>query len=176
MGRKPVSVQRAQVEHRRAALREPFGRDLLTKKFGDAGAALVLEAFGMYRSGKHKGEPRGFIYWDKITVGGWRRDNGVGHVERPGSRNFAAGLTFDRPSNGGMPSRGGVAAMGDAEWLLTLSRGLGGMTKRWNYTTDEPARDSDFPKAWDAIRAAADAERHVRIEQTRRELLAEQPL
>lgn len=170
-----MTVQRARIEERRAALREEFGRDLLVKKFGEAGAALVLEAFGVYRSGKHKGQPRGFIYWEKCTVGGWKRDGYErGHVQRPGSSNFAVGLTYERTGSA-MPARGGVVGggvMGEGEWLLTLSRGLCGMTKRWNYTKDEPTED--FPKDWATIKANADAEKAAWVAAERARILGDE--
>jgi hypothetical protein len=77
-----MPVQRARVEDRRAALAEDFGREILIKKFGDKGAEIILETFGLLKSGKNKGKPRGFIHWRKCTVGGWlhlpaRREQGV---------------------------------------------------------------------------------------------------
>ena len=125
-----MATQYARVESHRAALSEEFGRMLLAKKFGTVGADMVLDAFGVYRSGKRKGLPRGYIYWDKVTVGGWSRGEagGLGGVRRPGSQCYAVGLGFDRTGKC-MKERFEWPVMTDDEWHATLARGLGEICK-----------------------------------------------
>lgn len=90
-----MKVQYASVELKQAALSSDFGKQLFVKKFGEQAASMIMEAFGVYKSGPRKGLQRGYLHWEKCTVGGWYRSlNGSsqGGVRKPGSRNYRACL------------------------------------------------------------------------------------
>lgn len=89
---------RAQIQHRRAALADQFGRDMLVHHFGEERAAAILAKYGLYSRGKRKGQHRGWIHWEKVVSGGWVREFGRasgGFVRRPGACNWAVSLEFD---------------------------------------------------------------------------------
>lgn len=87
-------VQRAEFRPMRAALSGEYGLGLLARKFGEDGAAIILETFGMYSRGPRKGLPRGYIHWVKCAVGGWTYAfTHDGSVLTPGSHRYRVTLS-----------------------------------------------------------------------------------
>lgn len=90
----------AKWETKQAALSGDFGMQLFRRKFGEHADKLLTE-FGTYSRGPRKGLPRGYIYWQKVTEGGWgnrtpfARFPSMG-VLRPGSRCFMVSLNAMR--------------------------------------------------------------------------------
>lgn len=83
-----MAVQRAAIERKHSALHTDFAREFMTRRFGETDTSLIYSLLPTYARGPRKGLVRGYIHWDKVTVGGWKRDaDGRGHVERPGTRN-----------------------------------------------------------------------------------------
>lgn len=96
-----MAVQRASIERKSAPLHSDFGRDFLNRRFGERDATLILSLLPTYSRGPRRGLAKGYIHWDKVTVGGWRHDaNGLGHVERPGTRNVRVCASNDPDSRG----------------------------------------------------------------------------
>lgn len=125
-----MTVQRASIQTHRAAIAEPFGRELLVRRFGEHGAAMIIGAAGVYRSGKHKGQPRGFMHWKKCVVGGWTHEGYGGHVQRPGSYGYGFDLNYqpyrDEPC---VPDRQQApACLTDEQWEDRLVRMINGHT------------------------------------------------
>lgn len=87
----------AVIESRRAALAGEFGREMLVRKFGAERAAEILARFGCFARGKNKGQPRGFLHWQKCTRGGWVRTQVLdgGYVQTPGSYDYAVSLEWN---------------------------------------------------------------------------------
>jgi hypothetical protein len=91
--------RRAQWNPMSAALSSPFGLELFRRKFG-AQADEILAKFGTYSRGPRKGLPRGYLYWQKVTAGGWGNldpwsKHGSMGVLRPGSRGYMACIDFN---------------------------------------------------------------------------------
>lgn len=91
-----MAVQRARIERKSAPLNSDFGREFLTRRFGERDAALIYSLLPAYSRGPRKGLLKGFIHWDKVVEGGWCHDrDGKGHVERPGTRNVRVCASYD---------------------------------------------------------------------------------
>lgn len=105
-----MRVQRANYEIRTSKLSSEFGEAMAARWF----TADELALWPRLKAGKNKGKLAGSIEWKKVKVGGWQRDkNGVGGVQRPGTRDVTLvcsvremGMTRERR----MQTRGAVAA------------------------------------------------------------------
>ena len=78
-----------QIESESAALSGDFGQKMLRLKFPET-ADKILAELGVYSRGPRKGQPRGYIHWDKVVVGGWnysdlRLERGI---QKPGCYNW----------------------------------------------------------------------------------------
>ena len=81
-----MKVQRASYEIKFAKLSSEFGEAMAARWY----TPEQLAAVPRLASGKNKGKMKGTIEWKKVAVGGWQRDkNGVGGVQRPGTRDVA---------------------------------------------------------------------------------------
>lgn len=76
----------ATIEHKAAALSGEFGLAFAVRRFGQA----LVDIIPLYSRGPRKGLTKGYIVWDKVVKGGWKKD-GPGYmnggVVAPGTRN-----------------------------------------------------------------------------------------
>lgn len=76
----------AKIEGKGAALSGDFGYAFAVRRFGQA----LVDIIPLYSRGPRKGLTKGYIVWDKVTKGGWKKD-GPGYmnggVVAPGTRN-----------------------------------------------------------------------------------------
>lgn len=113
-----MRVQRARLTVQTAKLASEFGEQMAARWF----LPEHLERVPRLKAGKNKGKMAGTIEWRKVTEGGWQRSkDGIGGVQRPGTRDVAiiwtektGGMTRERR----MESRGRVADQiaSDAAW------------------------------------------------------------
>lgn len=82
-------VQYCRVEMKIVSVESDFGEKIAREKFGDAHYAALPE----YTRGPRKGAKKGFVHWDKCTVGGWSRDRNC--VVYPGSHNWRLSTSQD---------------------------------------------------------------------------------
>lgn len=66
-----------------AELRSDFAREFLSRRIGPDVFSDLYASLPTYRSGVSKGEVKGFLLWEKVSVGGWSNAFGV---LRPGSQ------------------------------------------------------------------------------------------
>ncbi len=96
-----MSVQRASIEHKVAPLCGEWGYKVAVEKFGQA----LVDALPVYTRGPRKGKPKGALCWTKVGVGGWSREGGLGHVERPGVRDWRITLSPNSTYDHGVVAR-----------------------------------------------------------------------
>lgn len=68
-----MRVQYARLETKDADIGKPFGLEWATKLFGQE----VIDQLPRYVRGPKKGEIKAYVFWEKCTVGGWVRGQGV---------------------------------------------------------------------------------------------------
>ena len=73
--------QRATHEPKSAKLKDEFARDMLARRLGQDAADRIYAALPLYQRGPSKGQPKGQLCWEKVSVGGWSNYG----VLRPGT-------------------------------------------------------------------------------------------
>ena len=73
--------QRATHEPKSARLKDGFARDMLARRLGQDAADRIYAALPLYQRGPSKGQPKGQLCWEKVSVGGWSQFG----VLRPGT-------------------------------------------------------------------------------------------
>lgn len=99
-----MGVNYAIREKKDAQLSTDFGRQLVTRYFGQQAADAIYEVAPKYKRGPKKGQPKGWVMWTKCTKGGWVRTGsydhdsarGQGYVMAPGTHEVA--VTFIHPA------------------------------------------------------------------------------
>lgn len=122
----------AQVERGKyAPLLSDFARDFVTRKWGPELASIIFEECPRYVRGPKKGQPKGWVKWDKCTKGGWFRtgpnyygEPGTnGYVMAPGVQNVRIVFAFEADQGVTTP-REWPSCLTDAEKVEWLRRGL----------------------------------------------------
>jgi hypothetical protein len=116
MGIHTRNIQYATVFNKQLALSGEFGKLCLARKFGEAEAQIILQAFSTFSKGMRKGQQKGYLFWKKVEIGGWYRPTVArGRVVVPGTFGWTVRLGLDENSSG-LQSRENFAEMSDKKW------------------------------------------------------------
>jgi len=118
-------VQYARVERKSAPLSSEFSREFVERRFGGKESAdLIYSLLPVYSRGPRKGTVKGFIHWQKVTVGGWHHDR----VLIPGTHNVYISLSFEAIDHGGFFERSHhpseLPADGEQSWSARIHRAM----------------------------------------------------
>ena len=126
----------AVIERKSAPLASDFARDFMTRRWGETFTAALYDRMPRYQRGKHKGEIKGRLFWDKCTKGGWKRTGPSyhgspnGHVVTPGSSNLRVTLLFDCQHDQGMSPDNWPSSLTDEQKIEFLDRGIADLIRQ----------------------------------------------
>lgn len=88
-----MSVNYAAREFKNTNLASDFAKQFVTRHFGELATEKIYAALPLFKRGRFKGQPKGWLLWTKCTKGGWVRmgsydhdaGRGNGFVMQPGT-------------------------------------------------------------------------------------------
>lgn len=74
-----MPVNYAVREQKSSPLGTDFAKEFVTRHFGELAAAAIYANLPLYKRGKYKGQPKGWVIWTKCVKGGWVRKGAYDH-------------------------------------------------------------------------------------------------
>lgn len=102
-----MAVNYAIRETKSSPLASTFAREFMERQFGKLATDAIYDAAPKYKRGPSKGQPKGWVMWEKCIKGGWVRTGaydhdsmrGNGFVMAPGTHNVRVLFTHPAYAN-----------------------------------------------------------------------------